>query len=68
MASWLAANGPISIGINAQAMRSYKGGISHPDVLMCLPFWLNHGVLIVGYGVGKIYLELKYNYLSCSYF
>jgi cathepsin F len=48
MATYSYQNGPITIGINANPMQDYKGGIDNPS--FCPAFALNHAVLIVGWG------------------
>ena len=49
IAAFLVKYGPVSIGINANPMMFYSGGVADPK--NCDPTKLDHGVLIVGYGV-----------------
>ncbi|KAF3335561.1 cysteine proteinase 15A [Carex littledalei] len=44
----LVNRGPLAVGLNAVFMQTYMRGVSCP--LICPKKWLNHGVLLVGYG------------------
>ncbi|KAK4480363.1 hypothetical protein RD792_013435 [Penstemon davidsonii] len=48
IAAYLVHHGPLAVGLNAVFMQTYIGGVSCP--LICGKKWLNHGVLLVGYG------------------
>lgn len=50
MARALMQHGPLAIGINANMMQMYMGGIAQPDDDACDPSELNHGVALVGFG------------------
>ncbi|KAF8759194.1 hypothetical protein HU200_010222 [Digitaria exilis] len=55
----LVRRGPLAVGLNAAFMQTYVGGVSCP--LVCPRAWLNHGVLLVGYGArGFAALRLGY--------
>ncbi|NP_001156453.1 cathepsin F isoform 1 precursor [Acyrthosiphon pisum] len=60
IAKFLVKHGPLSVGVNANAMQFYMGGVSHPIHALCSPKSLDHGVAIVGYGVHK------YPYLNAT--
>jgi len=55
----LVNQGPVTIGINAENMESYTGGIADPTV--CPAAGVDHAVLIVGYGtqLGTDYWTIK---------
>ena len=55
----LLASGPITIGINAGHMQTYRSGVDNP--LICLAAMTDHAVLITGYGTdgGKGYWKIK---------
>lgn len=44
----LVHRGPLAVGLNAAFMQTYIKGLSCP--LICPRKWINHGVLLVGYG------------------
>lgn len=44
----LVRRGPLAVGLNAAFMQTYVAGVSCP--LLCPRAWVNHGVLLVGYG------------------
>uniref|UniRef100_A0A0E0EB76 Peptidase C1A papain C-terminal domain-containing protein n=1 Tax=Oryza meridionalis TaxID=40149 RepID=A0A0E0EB76_9ORYZ len=48
MRAALVRHGPLAVGLNAAYMQTYVGGVSCP--LVCPRAWVNHGVLLVGYG------------------
>ncbi|XP_010243268.1 PREDICTED: probable cysteine protease RD19D [Nelumbo nucifera] len=59
IAAHLVHHGPLAVGLNAAFMQTYIGGVSCP--LICPKKWLNHGVLLVGYGAkGFSILRLGY--------
>ncbi|CAO2841749.1 unnamed protein product [Amaranthus hypochondriacus] len=59
IAAYLVHRGPLAVGLNAVFMQTYLGGVSCP--LICGKRWVNHGVLLVGYGE-KGYSILRFGY------
>lgn len=59
IAAHLVKHGPLAVGLNAAFMQTYIGGVSCP--LICSKRFINHGVLLVGYGhKGFALLRLGY--------
>jgi len=50
MVNVLIQKGPLSVALNADLLMSYSGGIIQGDSNSCSGTFLNHAVLIVGYG------------------
>ncbi|KAL6977188.1 putative cysteine protease rd19d [Sarracenia purpurea var. burkii] len=59
IAANLVHHGPLAVGLNAIFMQTYIGGVSCP--LVCGKKWINHGVLLVGYG-SKGFSILRFGY------
>jgi len=51
MQAQLLETGPLAVALNAMWMQFYTKGVSHPWKRLCSPAGLDHGVLVVGYGV-----------------
>ncbi|XP_019378962.1 PREDICTED: cathepsin W isoform X2 [Gavialis gangeticus] len=54
LAAHIAAQGPVTVGINAKLLQFYKEGIITKNMACnCDPREMNHAVLLVGYGLEK---------------
>ncbi|XP_026543367.1 cathepsin W [Notechis scutatus] len=54
IANVVATQGPVTALINQKNMQHYRKGIIQRSKVSCDPNWLDHAVLIVGFGEGKI--------------
>ncbi len=50
IAQMLYMYGPLAVGMNANYLQYYRGGIIDLPASVCNPYGLNHAVNIVGYG------------------
>jgi cathepsin F len=62
MKTALTLSGPITIGINAEHLQVYRKGIMDPSICRSGEYYLDHAVLITGYGVGRDGLEQDVEY------
>uniref|UniRef100_A0A8D8XZ17 Cysteine proteinase CG12163 n=1 Tax=Cacopsylla melanoneura TaxID=428564 RepID=A0A8D8XZ17_9HEMI len=53
MKKWVAQHGPLSVGINANGIFFYTGGIIDLNKVSCNPKNQNHALIVVGYGEEK---------------
>lgn len=51
LARWLYENGPIMVSINSAPLKHYKKGIINPTPALCNPKQIDHGVVLIGFGV-----------------
>lgn len=61
--AWLYKNGPVSVGVNANPLQFYRGGIIDVWSILCRESGIDHGVLLVGYGVHRyniVHKEKRY--------
>ncbi|KAI5733923.1 hypothetical protein M8J77_000365 [Diaphorina citri] len=50
MKKWVATRGPLSVGMNANGLFYYSGGVIDLNQRLCNPKAQNHALIIVGYG------------------
>ncbi|KAG8146715.1 hypothetical protein E2320_013824, partial [Naja naja] len=54
IANMVATQGPVTALINQKHLQHYRNGIIQRSKVGCDPNWLDHAVLIVGFGEGKV--------------
>lgn len=54
IANYVATQGPITVNINSKLLQHYKKGIIKGTPSTCDPWFVDHYVLLVGFGTGKV--------------